>query len=136
MTFSTYNNKFDSKGSTFQWLSRDEKQVKKYEEDPWCGFVCSSSFYYDLLQGVQKANDLNLIKNINKEYPILLISGSMDPVGGNGKGIKKVKKLYESVGLTKVDINLIPDARHEVLNEIDKEETYDFLYSWISDKIK
>lgn len=136
MTFAAYNNKFDPNGSPFQWLSRDEDQVKKYEEDPWCGFVCSSSFYYDIIDGIQRSNNLKLIKNIDKSYPILLISGSMDPVGNFGKGIQRVKKLYEKAGLTSVDMNLINDGRHEVLNETDKQNTYDYLYSWISDKIK
>jgi alpha-beta hydrolase superfamily lysophospholipase len=135
MTFASYNKKFDPSGSEFQWLSRDKEVVDKYEKDPWCGFVCSNSFYFDLLTGVFEANDINLAKSIEKNYPILLISGSNDPVGNYGKGVLKVKKLYEKAGLENVDLYLVENARHEVLNEIDKEKTYEYLYLWLKDKL-
>ena len=135
MTFASYNKKFDPSGSEFQWLSRDKEAVDKYEKDPWCGFVCSNSFYFDLLTGVFEANDINLAKSIEKNYPMLLISGSNDPVGNYGKGVLKVKKLYEKAGLENVDLYLVENARHEVLNEIDKEKTYEYLYLWLKDKL-
>ncbi len=135
MTFSSYNKKFDPKGDEFQWLSRDKDQVKKYEKDPWCGFVCTSSFYFDLLTGIRQANDLALIKKIREDYPILLISGGMDPVGNYGKGVLKVKKLYIKAGLKNIDLYLVDDARHEILNELNKQETYKYIYSWLKDKI-
>jgi len=135
MSFGSYNKKFDANGSAFQWLSRDEKQVEKYEKDPWCGFICTSSFYYDLLNGIFMANNLNLAKNIDKNYPMLLISGNDDPVGNYGKGLKKVKNFYEKAGLQNVTLVLVEDARHEILNEIDKEKTYQIVASWIEEKI-
>lgn len=135
LSFSSYNKKFNAKGSAFQWLSRDEKEVEKYEKDPWCGFVCSSSFYLDLIVGINQANDINLIKNIKKDYPILFISGSMDPVGNYGKGILKVKKLYEKAGLNNIDVYLVDEGRHEILNELDKQQTYEYLYSWLKEKL-
>lgn len=136
MTFASYNDKFDPNGSAFQWLSRDEKEVEKYEKDPWCGFVCTSSFYNDLLTGVFLANNKNLAKHICPNYPMLLISGANDPVGNYGKGVKSVKAFYEKVGLTNVELKLVENARHELLNELDKEETYNFIASWIEAKIK
>lgn len=136
MSFGSYNNKFDPKGSAFQWLSRDEKEVEKYEKDPWCGFICTSSFYSDLITGIFMANDINLARQIKKDHPLLLISGSDDPVGNFGKGVKKVKAFYEKAGLEKVDLKLVENARHELLNELDKEKTYEFIASWLKDKIK
>ncbi len=136
MTFGSYNNKFDSKGPAFQWLSSDAKQVEKYEKDHWCGFVCTSSFYYDMLIGVFMANDINLAKQIPNDYPVLLISGAEDPVGNFGKGVKTVKAFYEKAGLTNVELKLVENARHEILNEVDKEDTYEFIASWLSEKVK
>ncbi len=136
MSFGSYNDKFDPKGSAFQWLSRDEKEVEKYEKDPWCGFVCTSSFYLDLLNGIFMANNLNLAKKIPQNYPLLLISGSNDPVGGYGKGVKKVKAFYEKAGLKNITLNLIDGARHEVLNELDKKTTYEYISNWLEKLVK
>lgn len=136
LSFGSYNKKFDKEGSSFQWLSRDEKEVEKYEKDHWCGFICSTSFYYDMITGISMANDLDLARKVSPSLPVLIISGDDDPVGNFGKGVKKVKSFYEKAGLNKVDLKLVEKGRHEILNEIDKEETYEFISSWLKEKLK
>jgi alpha-beta hydrolase superfamily lysophospholipase len=66
-----------------------------------------------------------------KDLPLLIISGDMDPVGDFGKGVKKVYNLYSNAGIVDVTLKLIPDARHELLNEVNKKEIYEILSGWI-----
>ena len=120
LAFGSYAKHFPGEGD-FGWLTKDKDEVRKYEDDPLCGFTCSSAFFRDLLEGIEMANDRQLIQNIRKDIPILIISGEDDPVGGYGKGIRKIHKLYKNAGIEDVRLKLFPGDRHELLNEIDKD---------------
>ena len=120
LAFGGYAKHFPGEGD-FGWLTKDKDEVRKYEDDPLCGFTCSSAFFRDLLEGIEMANDRQLIQNIRKDIPILIISGEDDPVGGYGKGIRKIHKLYKNAGIKDVRLKLFPGDRHELLNEIDKD---------------
>ena len=120
IAFGSYTRHFPGEGN-FGWLSRDKEEVRKYEDDPLCGFTCSSGFYCDLLTLIEKANDATMISSIRKDIPIMLISGDKDPVGGYGKGVMKVHRLYKKAGIHDVRLVLLPDDRHEILNELDRD---------------
>lgn len=135
LSFGSYNKKFDKTGSSFQWLSRDNQSVLKYENDPLCGFVCTNSFYRDVIDGLEEANNPKLIENISKDLSILIISGTDDPVGAYSKGIKKVHKLYQQAKIEDLTLKLVDGARHELLNEINNIETYEYLLNWINKRI-
>jgi alpha-beta hydrolase superfamily lysophospholipase len=135
LAFGSYNKKFDKNGSSFQWLSRDKENVKKYEDDKWCGFVCSSSMYRDIMEMIEEANNKVLINKIRKDIPLLFISGGDDPVGNFGKGVTKAFNLYKDGGFQDVTLQIIPEARHELLNELNKNDTMKILSDWIETKI-
>lgn len=123
LAFGSYVKHFDYKNEgIFSWLSSKKDERKKYEEDEDCGFICSSQFYADLIEGLEKANNKKLILNIRKDLPILFVSGDRDPVGGYGKGIKKAIKLYKNAGIKDVRLKLYKDGRHEILNDIMRDE--------------
>lgn len=112
------------------WLCRDRAEVGKYNTDPKCNFVCSNGFYYYFFGGLQRiATDGG--ENIRKDLPLLIISGGNDEVGKRGKLVKKLYDRYCSFGL-KPRLELIEGARHEILNEIDKQRTYDLLAEFIT----
>ena len=136
LAFGSYNKKFDKNDSSFQWLSRDRDNVKKYENDKWCGFICSSSMYRDLIDLIEEANNRAKIDKIRKDIPLLFISGDSDPVGNYGKGVNKAFNIYKDCGMKDLTLKLIPCARHELLNEIDKDDTMKILSNWIEMKIK
>ncbi len=74
LAFSSYLKKFDYKNEgIFCWLSTDASERKKYEDDPDCGFICTTTFYHDLMEGLETANDKNLIASIRKDLPILFL---------------------------------------------------------------
>jgi alpha-beta hydrolase superfamily lysophospholipase len=131
MSFGKFGKPFQPQKTPFDWLSRDSEEVRKYVEDPLCGFVCSSQFFVDLLDGITLATDRNLMKKIPKSFPLLFISGKMDPVGGFGKGVEQVYGNYKAAGLEDVTLELIADARHELLNEINRDDIQVLLAKWL-----
>jgi alpha-beta hydrolase superfamily lysophospholipase len=131
LIFGGYNKKFKPARAEFVWLSRDDSEVDKYIQDPLCGFLCTSGFYYDLLDGLIQIHAFENIRNTPSELPILLVSGDMDPVGNYGKDIPKVSHLYKKAGVKDVSYKLYPHARHELLNEINKEEVMDDIIDWL-----
>ncbi len=131
LSFGSFNKPFSPTITDFDWLSRDQKEVEKYIKDEKCGFLCTNGFFYDLLSGVEFANNRENAESLPKDLPLLIISGDMDPVGDFGKGVKKVYNLYSNAGIADVTLKLIPDARHELLNEINKKEIYEILSNWL-----
>ncbi len=131
MSFGSYNKAFAPNRTEFDWLSRDNKQVDAYVNDPLCGFVCTSKFYEDLFTGLLFINNSKEIARIPKNLPVLLVSGAMDPVGEKGKGTKKVYTKFKGIGMLDVSMNLFADARHEILNETNRNEVENYCIGWI-----
>jgi alpha-beta hydrolase superfamily lysophospholipase len=136
LSFGAFNGQFKPNRTLFDWLSRDEKKVDKYVKDPYCGSVFSKGFFYDILTGLKKINKKTEIGKIPTALPIFFISGEKDPVGKNSSGVKKVVKMYEKSGIENIDIKFYPGARHEILNEINREEVYRDILTWISNNLK
>lgn len=135
MSFGSFNKRIKDPVSTFDWLSRDPKQVKLYEEDPLCGYVCTSSFFNDLLTGVELANDRTLAKNLPRDVPLYIISGSDDPVGDYSKGVRTVYEFYKEAGVEDVSLTLVEGGRHEILNETDRTKTYKLIAEWMKKRL-
>ena len=131
MTFGSFMKPFKGEKSTFAWLSRDQSEVAKYEADPMCGFLSTNQFYVDLFTGLALIHKNGEVGKIRKDLPVLLISGSNDPVGGNGEGIFKAAKQYERAGMSEVKVYLAEGARHELLHETDKEKHFETILEWM-----
>lgn len=128
--FGAYDKPFEHR-TDYDWGSRDKATIDDYVADEYCGFTFSAMGYRDLAHLVMECNNDNWANNIDKDMPVLLISGSMDPVGNYTKGVKEVYDRLVSTGHTKAEIKFFPDARHEILNEINKEEVYDYINDFI-----
>lgn len=124
-----FNRKFIDEGRN-SWLTRDKEIVKWYNKEPLCNFVFTLSAYQDLFEGVKEVNNPENILNINKNLPILLMSGDNDPVGDFGCGVKRLYKTLKGVGLN-VRLKLYKDCRHELLNELNKQEVYNDILRWL-----
>ena len=109
------------------WLSRDRAIVEKYNNDKYCNYIFTVSGYRDLFRMLEEVTDEFWATKVPTDLPILLISGADDPVGGYGKGVMKV------AGAQRLTTVLIPEARHEVLNETDRAETYALIDKWLAD---
>lgn len=117
------------------WLSRDAAQVDKYMEDEQCGFTAKAGLYADMLKGVKYVTDMATISKVDPNKPIYFMSGSEDPVGGYGKGVEKAYKCFRKAGVKDVSIKLYEGGRHEMLNEINRDEVYSDILSWLNQRV-
>ena len=131
LTFGNFNRAFEPARTAFDFLSRDKEAVDAYIADEKCGFICSSQFYADLLDGMELIEQKEAIACIPASLPIYLIAGALDPVGNKGKGVQKVYQQYKEAGLLHIDIKLFPEARHEILHELNQIEVYEDIKCWL-----
>ncbi|MDR0441903.1 MAG: lysophospholipase [Treponema sp.] len=126
-----YNNPFKPNRTPFDWLSRDEAEVDKYVNDPLCGKLCSVGFYRDLAKGLYGIHRDGAMGKINKNLSVYVFSGSADPVGDMGASPTALVNAYRSLGIKDLEFVLYPGARHETINETNREEVMDNLLAWI-----
>ena len=131
MVFSGNNKKFEPARTPQDWLTKDEKIVNAYRENPWCTFTFTLNGFYQLFRTIQFVQKKENIQKISKELPIFLVAGCEDPVGSFGKGVKKVYKSYVDAGIKDVKIKLYENERHEILNETDYMVVYEDLRKWM-----
>lgn len=132
--FGAYDKPFEHR-THYDWGTRDTASVDDYQQDEYCGFIFSAMGYKDLAKLCIECNTDDWANNVTKDMPLLLISGSMDPVGNYEKGVKEVYDRLVNTGHTNVDIKLYPEARHEILNELNKEEVYEYIDNFIEKNI-
>ena len=116
------------------WISRDPEIVKKYYEDKNCQFDFTLNGYYGLVQSIRYSCDPSNVAKIKKDIPILFVSGDCDPVGNNGEGVRKSYEIMKLIGSVDVSMKLFIGCRHEVLNELNKDEVYEYILNWINEK--
>jgi alpha-beta hydrolase superfamily lysophospholipase len=136
LAFGAYNKRFAPNRTASDWLSVSADNVDRYLEDPLCGGTPSSGLFREMLGGIRFIEQSMNLKKMNLNTPILFISGAMDPVGDCGKGVEKAFRSFQKAGVRDVTIQLYPDLRHEILCEDSKEQVYEDLYQWITDRIR
>ena len=136
MAFGSYCKKIDDPRTPFDWLSRDNGAVDEYIASPLCGFICKTSLYRDMMGGLKFLTNRRNISKMNKKHPIYFMSGAEDPVGDYGAGVEKAYKAFCDAGLTDVMIRLYPGGRHEMLNEINRDEVMQDILNWLNERIE
>jgi alpha-beta hydrolase superfamily lysophospholipase len=131
MADGAYNKPFRPNRTGYDWLSRDEKEVDAYINDPFCGNLCSTGFYRDLMRLLSCIHRPEAMQNIRQDLPIYVFSGSSDPVGEMGESTTELVNLYRALKIKDLEFVLYPDARHETLNETNREEVTESLLSWL-----
>lgn len=134
LSFGTFNNQFKPAHTEFDWLSSDPEEVQKYIEDPHCGFLCTTQLWCDLLKGLISISKESAFKKVSKNLPILIFGGQDDPVGQQGSGLIALTHQYQSAGISDVNLQLYPNGRHEMLNEVNHVEVGNHLISWVISK--
>ena len=118
-------------GGKLGWLTRDPEQRELFDKDPACGFVFSVAAYHELFSLVGSSQKRSRVAYMRPEVPVLLIAGSQDPVGNNGEAIPKVARLLRACGVRDVQEKIYPDARHELLNETNRDEVFSDVLCWL-----
>ncbi len=131
LTFEDWNNKFKPNRTNSDWLSRDPAEVDKYVADPLCGFPVSIGLWLDTLEAVYYgSNDANL-KTLPKHIPLHLLAGGADPCTNKGKAVENLAARLKKAGLENTSLTILPDTRHESLNEINRDETTAKFIAWL-----
>jgi alpha-beta hydrolase superfamily lysophospholipase len=131
LSFGAYNASFKPVRTPFDWLSTDTKEVDKYIKDPYCGGVFTTSFFLDFFLFLDQLYDREQASKIAKDLPIYIISGAMDPVGEEGKGVQRLIDFYKELGLRCVSSRLYLGARHELVNEVNRDEVMSDILNWL-----
>ncbi|MDR1215342.1 MAG: lysophospholipase [Treponema sp.] len=126
-----FSKPFRPNRTPFDWLSRDEKEVDAYFNDPLSGKRCSSGFYRDLTALLNRIHKPSLMSKIRSNLPIYVFAGSSDPVGDMGESPTKLVNAYHKMAISDLEFVLYPDARHETFNETNREEVIGNLVDWI-----
>lgn len=135
LTLEPYNKPFAPARTNCDWLSRDEKQVDLYVNDKLCGFDFTAGAYKDFFTVLEKIAKNRQLIGMRKSLPILITSGSVDPVGGK-KACEKLNAQYKRCGINDVTLKLWENDRHEILNELDKSDVYRYICNWLKSKIQ
>ncbi len=132
MSLGSYNAKFKPVKTPYDWLTRDLSLAKGFGEDEYCQFIFTAAAYQDffgLILSVAKEEKAGCIR---KNVPVLMVSGDKDPVGDDGKGVRKVYERLHTVGVDALEMVLYEEARHEILHEINRFDVFEDIYGWIA----
>ncbi|WP_236207988.1 alpha/beta hydrolase [Pseudomonas tohonis] len=130
LSFGSFNKAFKPNRTAFDWLSRDPDEVDKYVNDPLCGFRCTNQLWLDLLGGLQTITPVKNLAQIDPDLPLLVVGGARDPVS-DGRRLDDLARALGEAGVKDVQLKIYPDARHELLNETNRDEVTAHLLDWL-----
>ena len=133
--FGGYNKKIEHPRTSCDWLTRDNKIVDAYVADPLCGFIPSAGLVRAMMDGLQYIQDGKNLNAMRKDLPVFFVAGGDDPVGGYGTGVVQAAEQFRRHGMEQVDAKIYPLCRHEIHNEINRQEVYNDVVSWIEKNI-
>lgn len=135
VAFGSYSKSFG--GEKFAWISSDVAVVEKYKKDKYCtSFIFDTDAFYILFDMLGRVSSRLWATKVPKELPVLLASGCDDPVGNYGRGVREVWRRLLEAGVRDLTLKLYPGMRHEILNEVERREVYDYLLGWLNERIE
>jgi alpha-beta hydrolase superfamily lysophospholipase len=136
LTFGKFNQQFAPAATPFDWLSRDQSEVKLYFNDARCGFLSSTQLWIDFLDGIAELAKPEHKRLIQPDFPLYILAGGNDPVCENGKGAQRLAQEYKAAGLMNVTCKIYHEGRHEMLNEINRQEVVSDLALWLERTVR
>ncbi|HKF22398.1 MAG TPA: alpha/beta hydrolase [Candidatus Angelobacter sp.] len=131
LTFRAFNKRFAPARTEFDWLSRDPAEVDKYVADPLCGFPAGLQVWVELLAAWTEISRPASYERIPKDLPVYVMAGKRDPVSAGARQVQPMLAAFRAVGLKNVECRIYADARHELLNEINRDEVTRDLIDWL-----
>ena len=135
LIFGSYNKKVEHPRTAYDWLTRDSKIVDAYIAHPLCGFTAARGLLRDMTEGIHYIQQPANLQKMRKDLPVFFIAGGDDPVGPYGKGVHQAANAFRKYGMQDVAVKIYPLCRHEILNEINREEVFRDVADWIESKI-
>jgi alpha-beta hydrolase superfamily lysophospholipase len=128
---SEFNAPFQPARTDYDWLSRDEAIVDAYVADPRCGFGIDTGSARAMFAGARRGADPAQVAAIRSGLPLYIAVGEADPVNAGLALLTPLTERYQAAGLTDVTVRTYPAARHEILNETNRDEVIAELTSWL-----
>jgi len=134
--YGAFSRKIKNRKTDYDWLNRNEVEVKKYIDDPYCGHTITPDYAFQLLKGVQLIYSSRAYRCSPNNLPMYIFSGDADPVGGKmGRDVRNCVQKYKQGGVQDVSLKLYSGARHEPLHEINQTEVFNDILQWLNQKI-
>ncbi len=130
--FGPLNAGFEPARTPFDWLSRDTDEVDKYVADPMCGddAPLTMGFVLEMMKDGLATWDPDNERRVPKNLPVLLITGEADPVSEGGRTVRELEARYRANGIDVTGL-YYPDARHELLNETNRDAVQADVLAWL-----
>lgn len=125
-----FNAAFDHR-TGYEWLSRDESEVDLYVADPLCGFDVDEASMFGMFGLAAGLSDPTGLAGIRSDLPVLITSGTADPLAGEGALLELLGQRYREAGVKDVTVTLYPEGRHEILNETNRDQVTADIVSWL-----
>ena len=135
LCFANYNVRIKDPRTDCDWLTRENAVVDEYVADGLCGGIPTNGLVIDMLNGIRYIQKRSNLEKMDKSTPILFLSGAEDPVGDYGRGVTKACTSFRAVGCTDVTLKLYTGGRHEMLNELNRDEVYADVLAWMEARI-
>lgn len=127
------NAEFEPVRTVYDWLSRDAAEVDKYIADPWCGFEAAAERRKNMRpRDLSPFNDAAMLARLRPELPVLLVAGDADPLNRKLEGLRLLEQRWKQAGVQRVDTRYYAGGRHEMLNEINRDEVTRDVCAWLS----
>ena len=134
LSFGSFNKAIKTARTEFDWLSRDPEEVDRYVGDPLCGFIATTQLWVDLLGGLEGISDVQQLAQIDPDLPVLVMGGDCDPVSA-GQRLNDLAGALRVAGLQNIQLKIYPGARHELLNESNRDEVTGYLINWLEQSL-
>ena len=131
LVMGNYNKRIENPRTPSDWLSHDEEVVNQYRIDPLCGFPFTVNGYGALFELVSRLFKQENLEKLPAQLPTLVVSGEEDPVGAYGEGVKAAFASMQGAGMQKLELKFYPGDRHEILNELDKQQVMEDIAAWL-----
>ena len=116
LAFGAYNKAFAPNRTPVDWLSVDTDNVDRYIADPLSGQPATVGLFRQMLTGIRFNQRMENLRKMDKDMPVLIISGEKDPVGDMMKGVIRTRDAFRAAGMKDVTLLSYAGLRHEILN--------------------
>jgi alpha-beta hydrolase superfamily lysophospholipase len=132
LTFGTWATRIPEATTEFDWLSGNPEEVKRYIDDPLCGFDCSTETWMQLVTAMRRIQSIAGLSELPETLPVLLLGGEQDPMSDNGKGMMALEKVLHAMKQP-LQTHFWPEGRHEILNDHCRAEVEQAIIDWLAE---
>ncbi|MDP2732786.1 MAG: alpha/beta hydrolase [Hoeflea sp.] len=131
LTFQAWAKAMPDRRTEFDWLSHDAAEVDLYVADPLCGWDATVSMWRDVFELIYNGGSAENLAKLPRSLPVHLTGGAEDPATDKGEAVKWLEARMREARLTNVTMRILPETRHETLNEINRDQSMAGFSAWL-----